>query len=86
MFVSYIDLHLEIDNEVKNETLRQKRWLQCSHCELSIYMLQHYSSTCIWSISLSVETIFQSLWFISGFHWHRVAVSKEATESRVPLG
>ena len=25
MFASYLDLHLEIDNEVKNETLRQKR-------------------------------------------------------------
>jgi hypothetical protein len=37
-FASYLDLHLEIDNEVKSETLRQKRWLQCSHCELSIYM------------------------------------------------
>jgi hypothetical protein len=33
MFPSYLDLHLEIDNEAKNETLRQKRWLQCSHCE-----------------------------------------------------
>jgi hypothetical protein len=24
-FASYLDLHLEIENEVKNETLRQKR-------------------------------------------------------------
>ena len=24
-FASYLDLHLEIDNEVKNDTLRQKR-------------------------------------------------------------
>ena len=26
-----------------------------------------YSSTCIWSINLSVDTKFQSLWFLSGF-------------------
>ena len=30
-------------------------------------MQQHSSSTCIWSIYLSVDTIFQSLWFLSGF-------------------
>jgi hypothetical protein len=32
-------------------------------------MQQHSSSTCIWSIYLSVDTIFQSLWFLSGFPW-----------------
>jgi hypothetical protein len=30
---------------IKNETLRQKRWFQFSHCELSIYMVQHSDST-----------------------------------------
>jgi hypothetical protein len=37
---SYLDLHLENWQwgAVKNETLRQKRWFQFSHCELSIYM------------------------------------------------
>ena len=49
-------------------------------------MQQHSSSTCIWSIHLSVDTIFQSLWFLSGFPWQRVAPNKEATEPRVPLG
>ena len=31
---SYLDLHIEIGSEgaVKNETLRQKRWFQFSHC------------------------------------------------------
>jgi hypothetical protein len=29
-----------------------------------MYMKQHSSSTCIWSIYLSDDTIFQSLWFL----------------------
>ena len=39
-FDSYLSLHLEIDSEVpaKNDTLRQKRWFQYSHCKLPIYM------------------------------------------------
>jgi hypothetical protein len=37
-------------------------YLQFSHCELSI-------STCIWSKYISVDTIFQSLWFLSEFPW-----------------
>ena len=37
---SYFDLHLKIDNKgrLRTDTLRQKRWFQFSHCELSIYM------------------------------------------------
>jgi hypothetical protein len=38
-----------------------------------------------YSIYLSVDTIFQRLWFLSGFPWQRVADNKDATESRVPL-
>jgi len=38
MSASYLDLHLEIDRgAVKNETIRQKRGFQFSHCELSIF-------------------------------------------------
>jgi hypothetical protein len=33
----------------------------------AIYLWQHSSNTSIWSIYLSVDTIFQSLWFVSGF-------------------
>ena len=33
--------------------------------EIEIQQLS--SSTCMWSICLSVDTIFQSLWFLSGF-------------------
>ena len=37
---SYLDLHLKIDSKgrLRTYTLRQKRWFQFSHCELSIYM------------------------------------------------
>ena len=39
----------------------------------------------MWSIYLSVVTIFKSLWFLSGFPWWspRVVANKEATEPRV---
>ena len=71
---------------VKNENLRQKRSFQLSHCELSIYMQQYSSSTCIWSIYLSVDTIFQRLWLLSWVPWWRIAANKEASEPRVPVG
>jgi hypothetical protein len=29
----------------------------------------HVCGTCIWSLYLTVDTIFQSLWFLSGFPW-----------------
>ena len=86
---SYLDLHLEVYNEGRLRTkLYDKRddSEQFSHCELSIYMYEYFSSTCIWSIHLSVDSIFQRLWFLSGFPWYRVAVDKETTESRVLIG
>jgi hypothetical protein len=49
-------------------------------------MYQHYSSTCIWSIYLSSDAIFQNLWFILWFPWYKVADYKEATELRVLSG
>jgi len=57
-----------------------------SHCEFSIYMHQHPSNTCIWSINLSVDTIFHNYWFPSGFLWSCVADNKEAIELWVPNG
>ena len=45
---------------------------------------QHSSTTCIWSVCLSVDPIFQSLCFLSWFLWQRVATNKEATEPSVP--
>ena len=52
---SYLDLHLEIDSERRARTTKES--------------ITDSSSTCIWSIHLSVDTIFQSLWFLSGVHW-----------------
>jgi hypothetical protein len=75
--IEYLDQHLEIVMRYEIEvisfvvkfrySLRQKKLLQISHCEVSIYMQQHSNSTCIWSICLSVDSIFQSLWFLSWF-------------------
>ena len=66
----YLDLHLEI---VSEERLRTKLYDKRDDFNFPIVnfsfmnMQQHSSSTCIWSIYLSVDTIFQSLWFLSGF-------------------
>jgi len=38
------------------------------------------------SIYISDDTIFQSLWFVSGYPWQRVVANKEATEPRVHFG
>ena len=37
-------------------------------------------------IYLSVDTIFQNLWFLSEFLLLKVAANKEATGPKVPLG
>ena len=37
-------------------------------------------------IYISVDRVFQSLWFLWGFPWYMVADNREATEPRVPLG
>jgi hypothetical protein len=53
---AYLDLHLKIDSKgrLRTDTLRQKKWFQFSHCELSIYMKKHSNSTCVWSIYLAI--------------------------------
>jgi len=50
---------------VKNKIFWQKRWLQFSYCELSVYIEQHSSRTCIRKIYLSFDTIKMSLWILS---------------------
>ena len=64
---SCLDIHLEIDNEGKIRTkLHGKR----DDLNFPIYMQQHSRNIYIGQyIYLSVDTIFQSLWFISGFPW-----------------
>ena len=57
---AYLDLHLVIDSEgrLRTKTLPQKISFQFFHCEISIYMQQNCSSTCIWSyicIQVSVD-------------------------------
>jgi hypothetical protein len=66
---SYLGIPFEFDSDLqfKKETLRQKRLFNFSHL-YSIY-IEHFSSTCIWSIYLSVDPIFLSLWFLSWFPW-----------------
>ena len=54
---SYLDLLLEIDSK---EHIRTKLYNKRDD-------FNFLSSTCIWSIYLSVDTIFQSLWLISEF-------------------
>ena len=54
--------------------LYNKRWLQFSHCELSIYM-NNIPATCAYGVSISH-------WY--DIPWKTVASKKEANEPRVP--
>jgi hypothetical protein len=49
-------------------------------------LIRYSSRTYIWSTYFSVDTIFQTLCFLSGFPRYTVAANKDATEPRVPLG
>jgi hypothetical protein len=67
---SYLDLHLEIDSEGR---LRTKLYDKRDDFNFPIVKFPFICSnipaaTCIWSIYFSDDTIFQSLWFLSGFH------------------
>ena len=84
---SYLDLHLEIDSEGR---LRTKRCGKRDDFNFPIVNFPFICSnippaSCIWSIYLSDDTIFQSLWFLSRSR-SRVSANKEATEPRVPFG
>jgi hypothetical protein len=68
---SYLELHLEIDSEGR---LRTKLYNKRDDFNLPIVNFPFIcgnmiGSTCIWSIYLSVDAIFQSLWFLSGIPW-----------------
>ena len=66
----YLDLHLEIDSEGRLRTkLYDKRY------DFN-FPIVNFPFIC---------SIFQSLWFLSGFPRLRVAANKEATEPGVPL-
>ena len=50
---------------MRGGTLRQKRWFQSSHFPFICSNIPAtLAYTCIWRIYLSVDTIFQSLWFL----------------------
>ena len=60
-YASYIDLHLQIESEGRKRTKLYDKWDDFNFPIVNfpfIYIYQHSSSTCIWSIYLSVDTIF----------------------------
>ena len=61
---SYLDIHLKIDSEGR---LRTKLYDKIDYFNFPIVNFPFICSNCIWRIYLSVDTIFQSLWFLSGF-------------------
>jgi hypothetical protein len=62
---SYLDLHIEIDSE---GWLRTKLYDKRDDFNFPMVNFPFIcSSTCIWSIYLSVDTIFRGLWLLSGF-------------------
>ena len=67
---SFLGIHLDIDSDGR---LRSKLYDKRDDFNFPIvnftwiYIQQHSSNTCMWSIYLSVDPIFLSLWFLSGF-------------------
>jgi hypothetical protein len=62
---SYIDLHLDIDSEIRlteRKLYGKKKYFNFPICQLPIIC----GNTCIWSIYISDDTIFQCLRFLSG--------------------
>lgn len=65
------------DGRLRTKILRHMRWFQLQNCELSFFMYQYLRSSCIRSIYLLVDTIFQSFYFLLRFLWWRVAAQKD---------
>ena len=68
---------------LKSDTLRQKRKFQFSTFHLYVATFQQHLH--MEYIYISVDAIFQSLWFLSWLYWYMVAANKEATEPRFIL-
>ena len=66
----FLDLLFDIYSEcrLKPKLYDRREVFNLPIGNFAIYMYQYSSNTCIWSISeyLSVDPIFQSLWFLSG--------------------
>jgi hypothetical protein len=58
--------YMKNSDRVTRNPLKPGGELRCFG-RVSSSMWQHSNSTCIWSIYLSDDTIFQGLWFLSGF-------------------
>ena len=85
---SYLDLHIEIDSEGR---LRTKDYDKRDDFNFLIvnfpFICSNIPAAPAYGVYIAqFHTIFQSLWFLSGFPWLMVAANKEATEPRVPLG
>ena len=67
---SYLDLYLEIDSE---ERLRTKLYDKRDDFNFPIvnfpFICSNIPAAPTYGVYLSVDTIFQSLWFLSGFTW-----------------
>jgi hypothetical protein len=84
---SYIDLHLEIDSEgrLRTKLCHKRGGFNFPIVNFPFICCNIPPASCIWSIYLSDDTIFQSFWFLSRSR-SRASANKEATEPMVPFG
>jgi hypothetical protein len=86
----YKTLHRKLRIEQREPTknggeLCDKSWTRKEpHVDYDKIFRTFICSTFIWSTHLSAGPIFQRFWFLSWFHWKRVAVNKKATVPSVP--
>ena len=87
MSAQYLDLHLENDSDgrLKRNFMTIEMISIFPLWTFHLFVATFHQHLYMEYIYIWVDTIFQSLWFLSGFPWLRVAASKEVTEPRVPL-
>jgi hypothetical protein len=78
--VSYLDLHLEINSEWR---LRMKLYDKWGISIFLLWTIHLYVATfqqrLHMDVYLSVDLVFQNLWFLWGFPWKRVTANRDAT-------
>ena len=63
-----IDIHFEVDSEGRLSTKLYDKRDDVNFLIVNIPFYEAtFNSTFIWNIYVSVDTVFQSLWFLSGF-------------------
>ena len=72
---------IQLKRETNKNMSVMQYWIQISKNQIFRTFI---CSTFIWSTHLSAGPIFQRFWFLSWFHWKRVAVNKKATVPSVP--